>query len=385
MAVLNRPKSQPPRLATTGSPPSRASLSSTSPGEPAAARSRRLLTPRQIYAFLDQSIVGQSEAKRAVAVAAYSHLRRCSLPLAEKRHLQKSNLLLLGPTGSGKTLLGRKLAECLDVPLCIVDATEYTEAGYYGKDIESMVADLLHVANYSIEAAQRGIIFIDEIDKLARRSQSYKTGGGTRDIGGEGVQQALLKLLEGRQALVPLPGSRSAQKSDLVQIDTSDILFIAAGTFSDLFDYRQTRSIGFADSPTGPASQAPVPTIKSETLIAYGMLAELLGRLPVRVPLQALAEDDLVAVLRDPPDALTRQYAQQLGLDGVELSFSEQALRAIARAALDERSGARGLRSLMETICRDLLFDAPERRGERIHIEAAFVAERLAGRTASRP
>jgi ATP-dependent Clp protease ATP-binding subunit ClpX len=384
MAVSHRPKSQPPRLSQTTGSASRTSVSLAGAAEAVAARSRRALTPRQIYAFLDQSIVGQAEAKRAVAVAAYSHLRRCSLPAGEKRHLQKSNLLLLGPTGSGKTLLGRKLAECLDVPLAIVDATEYTEAGYYGKDIESMVADLLHVANYSIEAAQRGIIFIDEIDKIARRSQSYKTGGGTRDIGGEGVQQALLKLLEGRQALVPLHGSKSAQKSDLVQIDTSDILFIAAGTFSDLFDYRQTRSIGFADSATEPGrGPSPAPPIKSETLIAYGMLAELLGRLPVRVPLQALAEDDLVAVLRDPPDALTRQYAQQLALDGVELSFSDEALRGIARAALAERSGARGLRSLMETICRDLLFDAPERRGERIRIEPSFVAERLAGRAPS--
>ncbi len=288
---------------------------------------------------------------------------------------------MLGPTGSGKTLLGRKLAECLDVPLAIVDATEYTEAGYYGKDIESMVADLLHVANYSIEATTRGIIFIDEIDKIARRSQSYKTGGGTRDIGGEGVQQALLKLLEGRQALVPLPGGKGGQKPDVVQIDTSDILFIAAGTFSDLFDYRQSRSIGFAEAPAGRSSPASLPSISSETLIAYGMLAELLGRLPVRVPLQALGEDELVAVLRDPPDALTRQYAGQLALDGVELSFDEAALRALARAALDERSGARGLRSLMETICRDLLFDAPERRGEHIVIDPAFVAERLAGRS----
>ena len=248
MALPARPKSQPPRPAT-GSSTAVRTLGGPAGGESGpAARSRRLLTPRQIYAFLDQSIVGQSEAKRAVAVAAYSHQRRCALPVSEKRLLQKSNLLLLGPTGSGKTLLGRKLAECLDVPLAIVDATEYTEAGYYGKDIESMVADLLHVANYSIEATTRGIIFIDEIDKIARRSQSYKTGGGTRDIGGEGVQQALLKLLEGRQALVPLPGGKGGQKPDVVQIDTSDILFIAAGTFSDLFDYRQSRSIGFAEA-----------------------------------------------------------------------------------------------------------------------------------------
>ena len=380
MAVVHRSKSQPPRASlSTGAGPRTASGSA----DHALSRPRRLLTPRQIHAFLDESIVGQDEAKRAVAVAAYAHQRRCLLPPAEKRHLQKSNLLLLGPTGSGKTLLGRKLAECLDVPLSIVDATEYTEAGYYGKDIESMVADLLHTANYSIEQAQRGIIFIDEIDKLARRSQSYKTGGGTRDIGGEGVQQALLKLLEGRQALVPLHGAKTTQKSDLVQIDTRDILFIAAGTFSDLFDYRQTRAIGFGEGD-GAVGNRPALTgrIASETLIAYGMLAELLGRLPVRVQLQPLGEAELLDVLRGPPDALSRQYAQQLLLDGVELQFTEDALRTIARAALAERSGARGLRSLMETVCRDLLFDAPERRGEQIVIDQAFVESRLDPRRA---
>ena len=376
MAVVHRPKNQPPR---SSSPTGGSARPATA--EHALGRPRRSLTPRQIYAFLDQSIVGQDEAKRAVAVAAYGHQRRCSLPAAEKRQLQKSNVLLLGPTGSGKTLLGRKLAECLDVPLAIVDATEYTEAGYYGKDIESMVADLLHVANYSIEQAQRGIIFIDEIDKLARRSQSYKTGGGTRDIGGEGVQQALLKLLEGRQALVPLHGAKSPQKSDFVQIDTSDILFIAAGTFSDLFDYRQTRSIGFGDAENGsrPASGEGA-RIASETLMSYGMLAELLGRLPVRVQLAALGEPELIEVLRGPPDALSRQYMQQLQLDGVDLQFTDDGLRAIARAALAERSGARGLRSLMEAVCRDLLFDAPERRGEQILIDQAFVEARLDAR-----
>ena len=377
MAVVHRVKNQAQRAsASTGT----ASRSAAGAADHALGRPRPLLTPRQIHAFLDQSVVGQEEAKRAVAVAAYAHQRRSTLSPAEKRLMQKSNLLLLGPTGSGKTLLGRKLAECLDVPLSIVDATEYTEAGYYGKDIESMVADLVHTAHYSIENAQRGIIFIDEIDKLARRSQSYKTGGGTRDIGGEGVQQALLKLLEGRQALVPLHGARATHKSDFVQIDTSDILFIAAGTFSDLFDYRQTRAIGFADSDEGNGRRHEPGRIASDTLIAYGMLAELLGRLPVRVQLQPLREEELLDVLRIPPDSLSRQYVHQLALDGVELQFSEDALRAIARAALAERSGARGLRSLMESVCRDLLFEGPERRGETVVIDRAFVESRLASR-----
>ena len=334
---------------------------------------RRQLTPRQIYEFLDQSIIGQDEAKRAVAIAAYNHLKRCGLPPHEKKLVRKSNLLLIGPTGSGKTLLGRTLAECLDLPLSIADATEYTEAGYYGKDIELMVAELLHRANYSIELAQRGIIFIDELDKLARRSQSYKTGGGTRDIGGEGVQQALLKLLEGRELMVPLQLAQGALKQDLVQVDTTDILFIAAGTFSDLFDYRSPRSIGFADSTAGETSR-PVQT---EDLIAYGMLAELLGRLPVRVQLRSLGEDDLIEVLRGPPDSLVREYTQLLALDGVQATFDEEALRALAKAALAERCGARGLRSLMEVVCRDLLFEAPERRGAEIRIDRDYVLRRL--------
>ena len=339
-----------------------------------AGKPRRLLTPRQIYEHLDVSIVGQDEAKRAVAIAAYNHMKRCALPPSEKRLVRKANLLLIGPTGSGKTLLGQKLAECLDLPLYIADATEYTEAGYYGKDIELMVAELLHRANYAIDAAQRGIIFIDEIDKLARRSQNYKTGGGTRDIGGEGVQQALLKLLEGRELMVPLQVAQNALKQDLVQVDTTDILFIAAGTFSDLFDYRAPRSIGFAE---GQVAQSATRRVGTEDLVSYGMLAELLGRLPVRVELAGLGEAELMQVLRGPPDALVREYTHLLALDGVQVSFDDEALRAIASAALFERCGARGLRSLMELLCRELLFSAPERRGERIHIDRDYVLSRL--------
>jgi ATP-dependent Clp protease ATP-binding subunit ClpX len=240
-----------------------------------------------------------------------------------------------------------------------------------------MVAELLHRANYAIDAAQRGIIFIDEIDKLARRSQSYKTGGGTRDIGGEGVQQALLKILEGRELLVPLSIAQNALKQDLVQVDTTDILFIAAGTFSDLLDYRTPRSIGFAEAaPTNPASRR----VSTEDLVSYGMLAELLGRLPVRIELSGLSEAELTQVLSGPPDALCREYTQLLALDGVQVEFDEAALRAIAAAALSERCGARGLRSLMETVCRDLLFSAPERRGERVHIDRDYVQSRLSRR-----
>jgi ATP-dependent Clp protease ATP-binding subunit ClpX len=347
------------------------------------------LTPRAIYEFLDQHLIGQERAKRAIAIAAYNHHKRCALPAADKHLLRKSNVLLIGPTGSGKTHLVRTLAQCLDVPLSIADATEYTEAGYYGKDVELLVAELLFRANQNVAKAQSGVIFIDEIDKLARRAQSYKTGGGTRDIGGEGVQQGLLKLLEGRELLVPTSLTPQQGRPELVQLDTTDILFIAAGTFSDLYDYTGSgaRAIGFGGDPaersgrsgrTGPAApRGAAPRVRTEDLIAYGMLAELLGRLPVRVQLDALTEDELCAVLTLPQGALVREYDYLLHLDGVQLDWSEPALRELARAAIGQRCGARGLRSLMETVCEDLMFEAPERRGQTVHLTADYVRARL--------
>jgi ATP-dependent Clp protease ATP-binding subunit ClpX len=343
-------------------------------------RQRPSLTPREIFAYLDQFVVGQERAKRAVAIAAYNHLKRCALDSdargrGQKKLLKKSNLLLIGPTGCGKTHLARNLADCLKVPLTIADATEYTEAGYYGKDIEVMIAELLFKSNHSIEDTQRGIIFIDEIDKIARRSQGARNGAGSRDIGGEGVQQALLKLLEGREIFVPLNVTQHWNKHDFVQVDTSNILFIAAGTFSDLQLYAGERPLGFHDGAPARAGQRRVGT---KELLDYGMLAELLGRLPVVVQMEALDEEQLLEILTVPPDALVREYQQLLALDDVKLEIEDEGLRQVVRYAVRRRIGARGLRAIVEEVCHELMFEAPERRGETVVVTERYVRERLA-------
>ncbi|HSS40760.1 MAG TPA: ATP-dependent Clp protease ATP-binding subunit ClpX [Polyangia bacterium] len=341
------------------------------------AERRPLLTPRQIYTYLDRYVVGQERAKRTVAIAAYNHLKRCGQPAAAgKRLLKKSNLLLIGPTGSGKTHIARTLAHCLDVPFTVADATEYTEAGYYGKDVEVMIGELLHHADQNVEVAQRGIVFIDEIDKIARRTQGARTGAGARDIGGEGVQQSLLKLLEGREIFAPLNVTQHWNKHDFVVLDTQDILFIAAGTFSDLHAGEAGKPVGFG-AGAGEGGAGHTRRVTEKELIDYGLLAEFLGRLPVRVELEPLSEADLFLVMNGPPDAVVREYQALLKLDGVELQFTEGALRLVAQHCIRRRTGARSLRTIVEGLCHDVMFDAPERKGETVVLDVDYVAERL--------
>lgn len=337
-------------------------------------------TPREIYAYLDRWVVGQERAKRAMALAAYNHLRRVEarrLGLAPL--LRKSNVLLVGPTGSGKTLLARRLAEVLNAPLSVADATEFTEAGYYGRDVEMLVTDLYLQADRSVEATQRGIIFVDEIDKIARRSQGAQNGAGSRDIGGEGVQQALLKLLEGREVWVPASVNPQWGRLESVQIDTSDILFVCAGTFSDLYAYRSThRSVGFAAA--GGAAEA-ARRVEHEELVSYGMLAEFLGRLPIVAQLEELSADALIRVLTEPPDAAVREFRQRLALEGVDLVLRDGALREIVDHAIARKLGARGLRAVLEDVVGDILFDAADRRQSlerrQVVVDRAFVRARL--------
>ncbi len=335
-----------------------------------------LPTPRQIYERLSLYVVGQERAKRALAVAAYNHLKRVALRRGRRPSpLRKSNVLLMGPTGCGKTHLARNLAQLLDVPFQVADATEFTEAGYYGKDVEVMIAELLTRANHSVEQAQRGIVFIDEVDKIARRSPGQHSGLGARDIGGEGVQQALLKLLEGREVLVPLAPGQHWQRNESVTVDTTDILFVCAGTFTDVFAYSsEERAVGFGarDAPRHAARR-----IRQRDLLDYGMLPEFLGRLPVVVQLDELGPEELLEVLTGPPDAVVRDMTELLAADEVELSFTEEALREIVRHALARGGGARALRAIVEEVVADLLFEAPERRGTLAVVDDALVRRRL--------